>query len=145
MTGPSAKREQAERLEVLKNDQRATTFHALANLDTSLSGGFAAGGYVSGSEPSVNYPASSGPWSGPQVPPEPPLGFNVNAMEPVGEAHEIAAAALILEAHAAGGSVGSVLADTSPTNPDQRKEDEWKPWPTNKPFPTTKARKSGSI
>jgi len=101
----------------------ATTLHQLANLDTSLKGDFSTGGYVSGSERGVNYPAASGPWSGPQVPPEPPRGMDVNAIEPVGEAHEIAAAALILEARAAGGAAPQCSGEAAPPTL-QRKEDE---------------------
>jgi hypothetical protein len=59
---------QSEKAEVLRNERKLrpgdgepTTFHALANLDTSLGGRFAAAGYVSGSEPSVSYPTASSP------------------------------------------------------------------------------------
>jgi len=131
MTGPSAKAEQKERRALAGSTatttKDATTFHALANLDTSLKGDFSTGGSVSGSAASTEYPRlPAGPWADPvQVPPEPALGFPIDAMEAVGEAHEVAAAALILEARAAGGSVGSVLADTSPSQSDPaRKEDE---------------------
>jgi hypothetical protein len=38
------------------HDEKAKAFEALASLDTSLSGRFAPGGYVAGSEESVSYP-----------------------------------------------------------------------------------------
>jgi hypothetical protein len=92
--GPSARAEQKERREIIRNeklrpgDQPATTFHALANLDTSLEGRFATGGYVSGSEQAVNYPAGPS-WTRDQVGIEPPLGQDVNFQEPCGEAFEV--------------------------------------------------------
>jgi len=139
--GPSAREEQRLRRQVLKDDQKAaTTMHALAQLgDTSLSGRFAADGMVSGTAPTTDYPRlpSSSPWSGPQPGPEPPLGFAIDAQEPVGEAHEVAASLAEARAptvvglphndvveRAARGGVGSVLADTSPPHPDQRRKSE---------------------
>jgi hypothetical protein len=97
--GPSAKAEQKERREIIRSeglrpgDQPATTFHALANLDTSPGGRFAAGGYVSGSEPGVNYPAGPA-WTRDQVGLEPSLGVAIDQMEPTGEAFEIEASLL---------------------------------------------------
>ena len=94
MTSPSAIREQKERREVLKNDlAEPTTFHQLANLDTSPGGRFSPGGYVSGSEAIVQYPPlpASSPWSGagPQVPDEEPTGIDINAQEPCGTFAEV--------------------------------------------------------
>ena len=103
----------------------ATTLHQLANLDTSLKGDFSTGGYVSGSERGVNYPAASGPWgAGPQVPPEPSLGFAIDAMEPTGEAFEVQRS--LAEAACSDGVVCSAVVETSlgHPNPDQRKEDQ---------------------
>jgi hypothetical protein len=94
MSGPSARAEQKERREIIRSerlrpgDQPATTFHALANLDTSPGGRFAAGGYVSGSEPVVNYPAGPA-WTRDLVGLEPSLGVAIDQMEPCGEAFEI--------------------------------------------------------
>jgi hypothetical protein len=94
MTSPSAIREQKERREVLKNDRaEPTTFHQLANLDTSPGGRFNPGGYVSGSEAIVQYPPlpASSPWSGegPQVPDEGPTNIDINAQEPTGTFAEV--------------------------------------------------------
>ena len=85
---------QAEKQEVLRNerlrpgDQQPSTFHQMANLDTSLGGRFSAGGYVNGSEPAVNYPAGPA-WTRDQVGIEPPLGVAIDDLEPTGNAHEI--------------------------------------------------------
>jgi hypothetical protein len=87
-----------ERADQLRNERKSrpadrepTTYSALAGLDLSLEGRFAPGGYVVGSEESVAYPAAASPWSGPQVPQEPSLGVEIDALPPTGEAHEITA------------------------------------------------------
>lgn len=70
-----------------------TTYHALASAGLELESGgrFAQDTRVTGSTPTTDYPAASGPWSGadPQ-PPEEPLGESVDDMVPVGTAVEIA-------------------------------------------------------
>jgi hypothetical protein len=86
MSGPSAK---AERAILKAGDSAPSTYHALSNLDTSLGGRFAPGGYVSGSEPSVSYTAAASPWSDPQPGQEPPLGYSVNDLPPTGTAAEV--------------------------------------------------------
>jgi hypothetical protein len=62
-------------------------------LDTSLGGRFAAGGDVSGAEEATHYPRQpeNSPWSHDPVPPEEPLGFSVQDVEPCGTPVEIAA------------------------------------------------------
>jgi hypothetical protein len=63
---------------------------ARAGLDLSLSGEGSPGGYVSGSEPFVRYPAAAPGYSGgPQPGLEPSLGVPIDALEPVGTAVEI--------------------------------------------------------
>ena len=61
----------------------------------ATAGRFGKPSVVSGSQPGVNYPRlpSSSPWSGDGagVGVEPPLGLDVNALEPTGELHELAA------------------------------------------------------
>jgi hypothetical protein len=48
---------------------------------------------VVGSEPITKYPKlPGGPWAKDESPPEPPLGIDVNAQEPVGEVHELSRA-----------------------------------------------------
>jgi hypothetical protein len=99
MSGPSHQREQQERKEALANDRKlrpgdyeASTLHAMANLgiDTDISSGRSKGDYVAGSEPHVSYPAASGIWADPvRVPDEPPLGYPIDAQEPVGTFAEI--------------------------------------------------------
>ena len=83
--GPSAKAEQAERRDVLRNEQQTaklrpgehepSTFHAMANLDTSLGGRFAKADYVAGEEATTGYPRlpSSSPWAGDPIGIEPPI------------------------------------------------------------------------
>jgi hypothetical protein len=76
-----------------KTDPNApTTFHqlALAGLELEAGGRYAQDAQVTGTTPSVDYPAASGPWSDPQ-PPEPPTGENIDAAEPVGTPAEIEA------------------------------------------------------
>jgi hypothetical protein len=71
-------------------DSAPSTFFQMANLDPSLEGRFAPGGYVVGSELTPAYPAAAGPWAaGPQPPPEQPTGVAIDAMEPTGTAVEI--------------------------------------------------------
>jgi hypothetical protein len=81
---------QAERQEALRND----TYHGRASHDLELGGRFAAINKPSiiGAA-SAKYPKlpSSSPWSADPVPPEEPLGFEINALEPVGTAAEIEA------------------------------------------------------
>jgi hypothetical protein len=86
-----------EKAAILKNDQRARhTFQsrAIAEAD-EIQGRFAEinKSNVVGSQQAVHYPRlPSGPWADPvQVPPEEPLGFSVEAMEPVGTIQEIEA------------------------------------------------------
>ena len=99
--GPTHQRERQERKEALANDRKlrpgdyeASTLHAMANLgiDTDISSGRSKGDYVAGSEPHVSYPAASGPWSDSvRVPDEPPLGYPIDAQEPVGTFAEVQA------------------------------------------------------
>jgi hypothetical protein len=90
---------QAEKQQVLRDEQRragdraGTTYHALAGVEQALEGGgrFKSEVIISGAQPSVNYPASSGPWADPvRVPDEPSLGVAIDEQEPVGTAQEIA-------------------------------------------------------
>jgi hypothetical protein len=82
--------EQAERREVLRNDQRVreqgSTYYGHTHSD--LGGRFAlAQGreQIIGESPTPIYPAlpASSPWAGPDlVGKEPPVGYSVNALEP---------------------------------------------------------------
>ena len=124
MSGPSAKAEQKERRALAGSTttttKDATTLHQLANLDGSLNGRFNPGSYVSGSEPAVNYPAASGPWSGPQPGQEPPLGIDVNALEPVGEAFEVQRS--LAEAACSDGVVCSAVVEPASATPTKRRK-----------------------
>jgi hypothetical protein len=62
-------------------------------LEQGQSGRFTDKASVNGSKPAVAYPRQpeGSPWAGDLVPPEEPLGWSVEAQEPVGEPHEIAA------------------------------------------------------
>ena len=86
-----------ERASLLGSTQ-TTTYAAQAKAQASLDqagGRFAVEdkSVTSGSEASVTYPTlpPSSPWSGPRLPDEPPLGFAVGQMEPVGTHAEIEA------------------------------------------------------
>jgi hypothetical protein len=87
---------QKERREILENDRkvRATYFsQAQANMDDERGGRYATLNKpsVTGSSPSVMVPQqpANSFWSCDPVPPEMPLGYDINAMEPVGEKFEI--------------------------------------------------------
>ena len=118
--GPSHQAEQKDRLAVLKNEQaqhEPTTYHSLANLnvDTSVSSGRVGKDYVAGSELAVQYPAASGPWADPvRVPDEPPLGYPIDAQEPVGTFAEISLSAA--GASAVAGKVGGAPSVPSPAD-----------------------------
>ena len=77
-----------------KTDPNApTTYHELARTGLALDeagGRYAQDTRVTGSTPTTDYPAASGPWSDPQ-PAEPPTGENIDAVEPVGTVSEIEA------------------------------------------------------
>ena len=123
--GPSHQREQQERKEVLTNDRKLrpgdyepSTLHEMANLgiDTDISSGRSKGDYVSGSEPHVSYPAASGPWSNPvRVPDEPPLGYPIDAQEPVGTFAEISLSAAGASADAGRAEVAAPTLVDHPT------------------------------
>lgn len=88
------KSDQAER-RALAGSTNTTTYHSRAMVDFELestAGRFGKPSVVSGSQPGVHYPAAAD-WTrdGAGVGVEPPLGIDVNALEPTGELHEIAA------------------------------------------------------
>jgi hypothetical protein len=73
----------------LREHQRGSTFldHARSSADDELGGRFARHQpqTIIGATPLPKYPAGSGPWSGADpVGQEPPLGFSVNDLEPMG-------------------------------------------------------------
>jgi hypothetical protein len=79
---------QAERKAMLRQDREANTYFDQARLSEALDG---AKSTVIGSDPFVRYPIASGPWSGSDNPVEPPINATeMFAVEPCGEAHEIA-------------------------------------------------------
>lgn len=109
----------AERLALAKSDG-ATTYHQQATAQLALedSGRFgalarerAAQPAVAGTEPFVRYPGGASWTSDPNML-EPPLGFSVDAMDPMGEAHEIAKATPVSPDDAALGE--GAPADQSP-------------------------------
>jgi len=91
---------QSERRKVIENDRKVhATYHSVAQsaVDEDRGGRFAYSGSsttVVGSSP-VSYPQqpTGSPWAKDECPPEPPLGFSVDAMEPVGEPHQRTASA----------------------------------------------------
>jgi hypothetical protein len=110
---------QSERAAILKEADRAiNTLRAQTNITDPVAGGRWSrikGEYTVGSEQVPNYPGASAPWSGPQVPDEPPLGYSVEDMEVVGSTEEVERAAAILAATEAPPSVGmtSPIPDSS--------------------------------
>jgi len=78
-----------EREEILKNDLSQTLHgRAQAQLEQERSGRFAKPSTVTGAAPSPQaYPGAA--WTQNVVPPEPPLGVDVNFVEAVGEKFEI--------------------------------------------------------
>jgi hypothetical protein len=89
---------QADRLSTLLNDKRvkdASTF--LDHTHSEDGGRFAKPSTVIGSDGPPEYPMAAPNWSPQAVGVEPPLGIDVNAMEPVGEEFEVAASLECLE------------------------------------------------
>jgi hypothetical protein len=88
---------QQEKREVLRNDQRVregATYHSVAqaSIDDERGGRYAISDTeqtIIGSSP-IAYPQqpATSPWHRDPVPDEPPLGYEIDAMEPVGEIHE---------------------------------------------------------
>ena len=90
---------QAEKRRIMAEERRMRTYHghAQANIDEDRGGRYGAVGSsttVVGSNP-ISYPRqpAGSPWAKDECPPEPPLGFSVDAMEPVGEPHQRTASA----------------------------------------------------
>jgi hypothetical protein len=88
---------QAERRRILDNDRKASTYSRIAQSEAEdLAGGrYAAMGKpsVTGTTPAIRYPVQppNSPWASDLLGPEPPLGIDINAMQPVGEPHEVKA------------------------------------------------------
>jgi hypothetical protein len=128
---------QAERLAMLHNDNPvprrraagASTF--LDHVESPAGGRFAelarrereVKPAVIGRDPAAQYPRlpTSSPWFGDNVGTEPPLGYAVNDMEPVGEARELAASLGDAEAPADGHPSSVVeTASPKPTSAEER-------------------------
>ena len=80
-----------------ENDRRVATYHSFgqSNLDDEREGRYAAAGTrpaVTGSSP-IAYPQqpSTSPWHSEPIGTEPPLGYDINAQDAVGEPFEVAA------------------------------------------------------
>ena len=89
---------QAERARMLREERQRlrqppapTSLRDLARVDEILGaqGRFAEGARVTGTDPAARYPRlpDSSPWNAERGV-EPPLGYSVEEVEPVGEAHE---------------------------------------------------------
>jgi hypothetical protein len=91
---------QSERRRIFENDRltalerRLSTYHAhgQASIDDERQGRFGAldKTTVTGAGPTLQYPRQppNSPWANDPLPPEPPLGIDINAMEAVGETWE---------------------------------------------------------
>jgi hypothetical protein len=96
-TNPATQREKQEifrneQQKLKRGDREPTTLHQLSRLglDEEPQGRFAQSRHISGSAPSVEYPAASSPWTaGNDAGLEPPLNQDVNFVEPCGEQWEI--------------------------------------------------------
>jgi hypothetical protein len=109
----SKKREQADRLEVLRNDRLArldylkpketSTYHQQAQT-SEVGGRFASQNkpIVSGAQATVQYPRqpANSPWAQPDAGIEPPLNVDLNYVEPCGTEAEIRASIDQLQAQA---------------------------------------------
>ena len=89
-----ATHEQAERRRIMAEERRMRTYHdqAMSALDDDRGGRYGGAGSkatVTGSSP-IHYPAQpeGSPWRRDECPPEPCLGYSVEAQEPVGEMFE---------------------------------------------------------
>ena len=112
---------QAERRRIMAEDRRGRTYFGQAqHADDDLGGRYAKvhSTTITGSSP-ISYPAqpSTSPWHHDPCPPEPPLGYSVDDVEPVGEVHERGppsiAAAPAVEDVSGGPSDGDVSATQS--------------------------------
>ena len=99
-----------EREQILRNDQRVRSGSTFFDHTHSEEGGrFAKPTNVIGSTPTVQYPRlPENSWTNDPVPPEAPLGIDVNAIEPVGESFEVAASLQAL------GDATEAVAQSSP-------------------------------
>jgi len=108
MTNSADEISQREKRRILIEERQMRTYMGQAlDADLDLGGRFAKvhTTTVTGSSP-ISYPAqpAHSPWHHDPCPPEPPLGYSVEEMEPVGEPHErIASATSSLTARAQAG------------------------------------------
>jgi hypothetical protein len=87
---PTTNATMKEKAEVLRNDQRVRSGSTFLDHTHSDEGGrFAKPTIVIGSDGAAQYPMAAPNWSADPTGVEPPLGFDVNAVEPVGEQFEI--------------------------------------------------------
>jgi hypothetical protein len=95
LANPADDISQAERRRIMADDRRAkSTYHsqAIGSIDEERGGRYATSGSkqtVIGSSP-IAYPQqpSTSPWHHDPIGTEPPLGYSVDAIEPVGEVFE---------------------------------------------------------
>ena len=84
---------QTERRRVMENDRKVATYHFVAQsaVDDERGGRYAVEGKatVTGSSP-ISYPAqpTHSPWHHDPIGTEPPLGYSIDAIDPVGEVFE---------------------------------------------------------
>ena len=99
---------QSERRRILAEGRRAkSTYHSVAasSADDERGGRYAAASSkptVTGSSP-IAYPQqpTGSPWASDPLPNEPPLGYSVEEMEPIGEPHELEASRKAADVEAA--------------------------------------------
>jgi len=106
---------QRERRKVMENDRKVmATYHshAQSSIDDERGGRYATEGSkqtVIGSSP-IAYPQqpSTSPWHSDPCPPEPPLGYSVEEMEPTGEMFEREAPVISRQGAKGGGPTQAV-------------------------------------
>ena len=103
---------------LLRESQREpSTFFDQARIAEQLEGrGREGRPTVIGAGPTIDYPAASSPWSGPQPGIEPPLGEALGPAPVVGEPHEVIRAAEVLVAREALAEVSSPSATRVPSS-----------------------------
>jgi hypothetical protein len=157
MTAPSLAEENKERAQIMKDEaalrehERISTFldHAQAAALDELGGRFARiqPQSVTGSTPIPQYPAASAPFQSDPCGVEPPLGTNINFVEPCGTAAEIEASLRVATGFQLPVAAGPTSAEAPSLNAlgDEQRSDVGPPstTPAARP-PSSKGPKNGS-
>jgi hypothetical protein len=107
---------QSERRRIMIEERRASTYHTIAasSINDDKGGRFAR--TIDAAQIISNPQPSGSPWSSSPVPDEPPLGYSVEAQDPVGEKFEVEASMRSPSTPAASG-IGGGLNDPPQSAP----------------------------